>query len=212
MDWQHHLFWLPGLINFIALIKRSKFGGIHFSFYLPCSYLFEGIFTRSWIGHVRVPKTLTFKMKPSAQPFCENEFCLRENEKIISLSGKDWALNLVLIQRPGGTRKWLIVQFRRLSLLIKNLRHMSDLQMSPFPLLDPVVACSVTLLCIKFVRSADQWVFVSPPWRTCWKLKQILTSQIILVALLCLGPSPTLTVNPFCSSPLTKQQTRIAVK
>ena len=33
---------------------------------------------------------------------------------------------------------------------------MSDLQMSPFPLLDPVVACIVTLLCIKFVRSADQ--------------------------------------------------------
>ena len=33
---------------------------------------------------------------------------------------------------------------------------MSDLQMSPFTLLDPVVACSVTLLCIKFVRSADQ--------------------------------------------------------
>ena len=28
---------------------------------------------------------------------------------------------------------------------------MSDLQMSPFPVLDPVVACSVTLsLCIKF--------------------------------------------------------------
>ena len=33
---------------------------------------------------------------------------------------------------------------------------MSDLQMPPFPLLDIVVACSVTLLCIKFVRSADQ--------------------------------------------------------
>ena len=40
---------------------------------------------------------------------------------------------------------------------------MSDLQMSPLTLLDPVVACSVTLLCIKFVRSADQRVFVSPP-------------------------------------------------
>ena len=44
----------------------------------------------------------------------------------------------------------------RLGLLIKNLTHMSDLQMSPFPLLDPVVACIVILLCIKFVRSADQ--------------------------------------------------------
>ena len=211
MDWQHHLFWLPGLINFIALITRVKYGGIHFSFYLPCSLLFEGIFTRSWIGHVRVPKTLTFKMKPSAQPFCENEFCLRENEKIISLSGKDWALNLVLIQRPGGTRKWLIVQFRRLGRLIEDWRmcQISRCRLFPFLIL---VACSVTLLCIKFVRSADQWVFVSPPWRTCWKLKQILTSQIILVALLCLGPSPTLTVSPLCSSPWTKQQTRTAVE
>ena len=33
---------------------------------------------------------------------------------------------------------------------------MSDLQMSPFPLLDPEVACIVTLLCFKFVCFADQ--------------------------------------------------------
>ena len=33
------------------------------------------------IGHFRVPKTLTFKMRPSAQPFCENDFYLHENEK-----------------------------------------------------------------------------------------------------------------------------------
>ena len=32
------------------------------------------------IGHFRVPKTLTFKMRLGAQP-CENEFYLRENEK-----------------------------------------------------------------------------------------------------------------------------------
>ena len=212
MDWQHHLFWLPGLINFIALIKRIKYCGAHFSFYFPCSLLFEGIFfTRSWIGHFRVTKTLTFKMRPSAQPFLWKWVLIWARMKN-NFYIKDWALNLVLKQRLWGTRRWPIVQFRRLSLLIKNLRHMSDLQMSPFTLLDPVVACSVTLLCIKFVRSADQRVFVSPPWRTCWKLKQILTSQIILVALLCLGPSPTLTVNPLCSSPLTKQQTRIAVK
>ena len=83
---------------------------------------------------------------------CENEFHWRENEK---------ALNLVLIQRLGGTRKWLIVQFRRLGLLIKNLTHMSDLQMLPFPLLDRVVVSSATHLCIKCVRSADQPVSVS---------------------------------------------------
>ena len=172
--------------------------------------ILPSIFTRSWIGHVQVPKTLTFKMRPSAQPFFVkmNFVCakMKNNFHI-----KDWALNLVLIQRPRGNSEMAYCT-RRLSLLIKNLRYMSDLQMSPFTLLDPVVACSVTLLCIKFVRSADQWVFVSPPWRTCWKLKQILTSQIILVALLCLGPSPTQTVNPLSSSPWTKQQTRIAVE
>ena len=173
--------------------------------------ILPSIFTRSWIGHVRVPKTLTFKMRPSAQPFLWKWVLLARKWKIISIS-KTEHLTSFWYRGPGGIRKWLIVQFRRLSLLIKNLRHMSDLQMSPLTLLDPVVACSVTLLCIKFVRSADQRVFVSPPWRTCWKLKQILTSQIILVALLCLGPSPTLTVNPLCSSPWTKQQTRIAVK
>ena len=35
------------LINFIALIRRIKYGGADFSIYLPCSLLFEGIFTRS---------------------------------------------------------------------------------------------------------------------------------------------------------------------
>ena len=33
------------------------------------------------IGHFRVPKTLTLKMRLGAQPSCENEFYLRENEK-----------------------------------------------------------------------------------------------------------------------------------
>ena len=211
MDWQHHLFWLPGLINFIAFIRRIKYGGIHFSIYLPCSLLVEGIFTRSWIGHFRVPKTLSFKMRPSAQPFSWKWVLFAREWKIISI-WKTEHVTSFSYRGPGGIRKWPIVQFRRLSLLIKNITHMSDLQMPPFPLLDIVVACSVTLLCIKFVRSADQWVFVSPPWRTCWKLKQILTSQIILVALLCLGPSPTLTVNPLCSSPWTKQKTRITVE
>ena len=32
-------------------------------------------------GHFRVPKTLTFKTRPSAQLSCENEFYLHENEK-----------------------------------------------------------------------------------------------------------------------------------
>ena len=150
-------------------------------------------------------------MRPSAQPFLWKWVSLAREWKIISIS-KTEHLTAFWYRGFGETRKWLLVQFRRLGLLIKNLTHMSDLQMPPFPLLDPVIACSVTLLCIKFVRSADQWVFVSPPWRTCWKLKQILTSQIILVALLCLGPYPTLTVNPLCSSPWTKQQTRTAVE
>ena len=33
------------------------------------------------IGHFRVPKSPTFKTWPSAQPSCENEFYLHENEK-----------------------------------------------------------------------------------------------------------------------------------
>ena len=32
-----------------------------------------------WIGHFRVPKTLTSKMRPTAQPSFENEFYLHEN-------------------------------------------------------------------------------------------------------------------------------------
>ena len=58
------------------------------------------------IGHFRVPKTLTSKMRPSVQPFLwklvlwvlvrmKNDFHI-----------KGWALNLVLKQRPRGTRKW----------------------------------------------------------------------------------------------------------
>ena len=35
---------------------------------------------------------------------CENEFYFHENENHFHIKG--WALNLVLIQRPGGTRKW----------------------------------------------------------------------------------------------------------
>ena len=34
------------------------------------------------IGHFRVPKPLTFKMRLGAQPFLENEFYLQENERL----------------------------------------------------------------------------------------------------------------------------------
>ena len=44
-------------------------------------YIFGSQIARS-IGHFRVPKTLTLKMRLGAQPFqCENEFYLHENEK-----------------------------------------------------------------------------------------------------------------------------------
>ena len=42
---------------------------------------------------------------------CENEFYLHENENHFHMKG--WALNLVSIQRPRGTRKWPIVRFPR---------------------------------------------------------------------------------------------------
>ena len=67
------------------------------------------------IGHVRVPKTLTFKMRPSAQPLLWKwVFICMRIEKHFRIKG--WALNLVLIQRPGGTRKWPISKVEEISL------------------------------------------------------------------------------------------------
>ena len=113
MDWQHHLFWLPGLINFIALIRWIKYGRAHFFFYFPCSLLFEGIFTRSWIGHFRVPKTRTFKMRPSAQPFLWKWGLFAREWKVISIS-KTEHLTSFWYRGSAGIRKWPTVQFRRL--------------------------------------------------------------------------------------------------
>ena len=48
------------------------------------------------LGHFRVPKTLTFLVKMSF-------ICMRMKNHFHI---KGWALNLVLIQGPGGTRKW----------------------------------------------------------------------------------------------------------
>ena len=48
--------------------------------------------------HFRVPNRLTFKIRPSAQPFLWKWVLF------------GWALNLVLIPRPGGTRKWPIIK------------------------------------------------------------------------------------------------------
>ena len=59
------------------------------------------------IGHFRVPKTLTFKMRPRAQPFLWKWVLFAWQWKIISIS-KAEHVNLVLIQRSGGTRKWPI--------------------------------------------------------------------------------------------------------
>ena len=59
------------------------------------------------IGHVRVPKTPTFKMRPSEQPFLWKMSCICIRMKN-HLHIKGWTLNLVLIQRPAGTRKWPI--------------------------------------------------------------------------------------------------------
>ena len=42
------------------------------------------------LGHFRVPKPLAFKMRPSAQPFCENEFYSHKDDKSFSY------------QRPGA--------------------------------------------------------------------------------------------------------------
>ena len=100
--WIHHsinLFTLPIIALFPSAQKRKINGPLarwrHFT-------------TTTTILQVsfRVPKTLSFKMRPSAQPFSWNEFYLHENEKPFPYQ---WlTLNLVLIQRPRGTRKWSI--------------------------------------------------------------------------------------------------------
>ena len=61
------------------------------------------------IGHFRVPKTITFKMRPIAQPFLWKWVLFAWERKHFHIKG--WALNLVLIQRPRGTRKWPILEF-----------------------------------------------------------------------------------------------------
>ena len=55
------------------------------------------------IGHFRVPKTQTFKMRLGAQPFLWKWVLFAWEWNI-----KGWAPTLVLKQRPGGTRKWPI--------------------------------------------------------------------------------------------------------
>ena len=50
--------------------------------------LFPQAFEPTLISHLRVPKTLTFKMRLGAQPFkCENEFYLHENENDFHIKG-----------------------------------------------------------------------------------------------------------------------------
>ena len=61
------------------------------------------------IGHFRVPKTLTFKMRPIAQPFLWKWVLFAWERKHFHIKG--WALNLVLMQRPRRTRKWPILEF-----------------------------------------------------------------------------------------------------
>ena len=59
------------------------------------------------IGHFRVPKTLSFKMRLGAQLFLRKWLLFGWEWKMISISKADlWAPTLVLKQRPWGTRKW----------------------------------------------------------------------------------------------------------
>ena len=55
------------------------------------------------MGHFRVPKTLTFKTRLSANLCCENEFYLNEHKKSFS------DLSLALKQRLEATRKRPII-------------------------------------------------------------------------------------------------------
>ena len=77
----------------------------YIALFLQVSKSHKNIKTKTQIGHFRVPKTLTSKMRPSTQPFLWKwvEICMRMKNHF---HVKGWSLNLVLIQRPGGTRKW----------------------------------------------------------------------------------------------------------
>ena len=58
-------------------------------------------------GHFRVPKPSPSKWGQVHNLSCEKELICMRMKNHFHIKG--WALNLVLIQRPGGTRKWPIV-------------------------------------------------------------------------------------------------------
>ena len=86
-----------------------------FCFYLFVCWLVDWLLVLRWkegVGQDRFKKPSLSKWGQVQNLSCEHEFYLHENE--ISLRIKSWALNLVLIQRPEGTRKWPVsmwVQF-----------------------------------------------------------------------------------------------------
>ena len=62
-----------------------------------------------FIGYFRVQNPSLSKWGQGENLCCENEFYLHENENHFDFHIKCWAVNLVLIQRPAGTRKWPIM-------------------------------------------------------------------------------------------------------
>ena len=69
--------------------------------------------TKRWmtIDHFWVPKTLTFKMRPSAQPILWKGVLFGRQWKIISIS-KAEALTSSWYRGPGGTRNWPITSVK----------------------------------------------------------------------------------------------------
>ena len=64
-------------------------------------------YTTSIIGHFRVPKTLTFKMRPGAKNFLvKMSFICMRMKNDFHIKGRVATLDLK--QRPAGIRKWLI--------------------------------------------------------------------------------------------------------
>ena len=61
-----------------------------------------------FVGHSQVPKPSLSKWGLVHNFSCGNEFYCMRIRKHFHISG--WVLNLVLILRPGGTRKWHIVE------------------------------------------------------------------------------------------------------
>ena len=97
---------VPDCVSTVILPEREKIIKTFLmkGVYLPCLTRYY-VYT---VGCFRVPKSLTFKMSwaKCTTFLVKTSFVYMRMKNHFHIEG--WALNLVLIQRPEGTRKWPI--------------------------------------------------------------------------------------------------------